>query len=114
MLRFFRGATRILVGLAHAAEKRWTADDNDWKHGCLRGDLLDIISGGIPDMPGLGSDEWLFPGAAAYYKVHMAYPDDERQRIRDLDDFTITEDTIETRTLALTSFIQQFRNINNR
>lgn len=65
-------------------------------------------------MPGLGSDEWLFPRAATYYKVRMAYPDDECQRIRDLDEFTTTEDTIETRTLALTNFIQQFRNIDKR
>ncbi|CZR52444.1 uncharacterized protein PAC_02321 [Phialocephala subalpina] len=89
-------------------------DDNYLKHGCLRGDLLDIISNGIPDMPGLGSDEWLFPRAATYYKVRMVYPDDERQRIRDLDDFTASEDTIETRTQALASFIQQFRNIDKR
>ncbi|KAE8445142.1 hypothetical protein EG329_013744 [Mollisiaceae sp. DMI_Dod_QoI] len=103
------------VGQACIACQSAGGEDEYYRHGCLRGDLLDIISSRIPDMPGLGSDEWLFPTASgAFFEIRMKYPDDERRRIRDLDEFVATEDTIATRIQAITTFIQQFRNINNR
>ncbi|KAF8857964.1 hypothetical protein BDZ45DRAFT_409413 [Acephala macrosclerotiorum] len=83
--------------------------EGEWEFDCLRDDLDKNVEKTIPNIPGLGSDEWFLPAAGGIWlRFQMSYKHPD-YRFRDLDEFAKPNDSILQRTEAIIAFTDQFR-----